>query len=69
VLRLLVIVCALWTAQALAQSWPARPVRFVVPFPPGGSTDVAARTLADKLTRVSRAPLPTGIRSCSPPTR
>jgi tripartite-type tricarboxylate transporter receptor subunit TctC len=51
VLRLLVIVCALWTAQALAQSWPARPVRFVVPFPPGGSTDVAARTLADKLTR------------------
>jgi tripartite-type tricarboxylate transporter receptor subunit TctC len=51
VLRLLVIVCALWAAQALAQSWPARPVRFVVPFPPGGSTDVAARTLADKLTR------------------
>jgi tripartite-type tricarboxylate transporter receptor subunit TctC len=36
---------------AQAQSWPARQVRFVVPFPPGGSTDVAARALADKLTR------------------
>jgi tripartite-type tricarboxylate transporter receptor subunit TctC len=34
-----------------AQGWPARPVRFIVPFPPGGSTDVAARVLADKLTR------------------
>lgn len=36
---------------ALAQTWPTRSVRFIVPFPPGGSTDVAARALADKLTR------------------
>jgi tripartite-type tricarboxylate transporter receptor subunit TctC len=36
---------------AQAQTWPARPVRFIVPFPPGGSTDVAARTVADKLSR------------------
>jgi tripartite-type tricarboxylate transporter receptor subunit TctC len=42
-----VALCAL----AQAQSWPARPVRFIVPFPPGGSTDVAARTVADKLSR------------------
>jgi tripartite-type tricarboxylate transporter receptor subunit TctC len=50
-IRLLVAACMLGSGFAQAQSWPSRPVRFVVPFPPGGSTDVAARTLADRLTR------------------
>jgi tripartite-type tricarboxylate transporter receptor subunit TctC len=35
---------------AHAQGWPQRPVRWLVPFPPGGSTDVAARALADKVS-------------------
>jgi tripartite-type tricarboxylate transporter receptor subunit TctC len=35
---------------AHAQSWPQRSVRWLVPFPPGGSTDVAARALADKVS-------------------
>ncbi len=34
---------------ASAQDWPAKPVRFVVPFPPGGSVDPLARLLAIKL--------------------
>jgi tripartite-type tricarboxylate transporter receptor subunit TctC len=38
-------------AHAGAQPWPSKPVRFIVPFPPGGSTDVAARVLSEHLSR------------------
>ncbi len=40
----------LFQADAYAQAWPAKPIRWIVPFPPGGPADVTARLLAPRLT-------------------
>lgn len=43
------IVCLLASPLAMAQAWPAKPIRLMVPFPPGGSTDIVARIVAQKM--------------------
>jgi len=46
----LLLVTCLVAAAAGAQSYPAKPIRLLVPFPPGAGADVVARTLAQKVT-------------------
>ena len=49
-LRLAALIVAALAISAQAQSWPNKPVKIILPFPPGGSTDLLAREVALGLT-------------------
>jgi tripartite-type tricarboxylate transporter receptor subunit TctC len=60
-LRALAAAFGIFTAttslQLLAQTYPSKPIRIIVPFAPGGPTDLVGRVLTDKLTVYLRQPL------------
>src|SRR5712691_4816382 len=52
-LSLAVLGAALAPGPARAQTsdaWPSKPIRFILPFPPGGGTDILGRIIAERLT-------------------
>ena len=44
-------------AAANAQAWPAKPIRIVVPYPPGGSSDIIARAISQGLSEALKQPV------------
>ena len=54
---LLAAALAFCAAQAGAQAWPARPIRMIIPFPPGGVSDVLGRFWAAKLSNAVGQPV------------
>ena len=77
-LRTLVITAAAVASPALcAQQYPAKPVRVIIPFPPGGPTDIIGRMVADTLSKaygvqfipIGQAPVATSAWTSAPKHR
>jgi tripartite-type tricarboxylate transporter receptor subunit TctC len=69
-----IVVAAMLVAASLAtaQEFPAKSIRFVVPYAPGGASDVTARLLGQKMTEASiiaRAPTASSRSNSSPSRR
>ena len=57
--RILLLVClaSIHSLPASAQSYPNKPIRLVIGFPPGGGTDVTARTITQRLSEKFGQPI------------
>ncbi len=45
------VLALVWVESATAQTWPSKPIRWIVPFAAGGSNDITARVVAERLNQ------------------
>ena len=43
--------------QAQTQAWPSKPIRLIVPYPPGGSSDIIGRSISQALSEALKQPV------------
>jgi len=55
--RVFVLLLIIFCQQAFSQNYPLKPIRLIVPYPPGGSVDLVGRTLARKMTELLGQPV------------
>jgi tripartite-type tricarboxylate transporter receptor subunit TctC len=55
--RVLLLVATMLCASAFAQQWPAKPIKIIVPYPPGGTSDILARALGPGITAALGQPV------------
>jgi tripartite-type tricarboxylate transporter receptor subunit TctC len=57
-IRCSILASLLWVGtSAMAQSWPAKPIKVIAPYPPGGPSDLVMRTAAEKIQATLKQPI------------
>ena len=60
---------AIGAAPAAQSNWPNKPIRYIVPFAPGGTTDILARTIGERLGAALGQPITTYVNMISGPRK
>src|SRR3954469_25735744 len=56
-MKTILLLLLVWTTCASAQQWPSKPLRYIVPFPPGAFNDTLGRTLSQELSKTLGQPV------------